>query len=147
MVATTREVVLLEWRPLPPEFENRERAIARLVTTSTLLQIPRPGAMRTFDRPGYVVDREGRAALVYRFPAGAAREVPTPLLRLLEAAENGRDAHRPALDDRYALALALAETVFRLHKRSRQTDNLLIAKRLLDISLSRFRIHTVCLIS
>ncbi|KAF1997714.1 hypothetical protein P154DRAFT_524585 [Amniculicola lignicola CBS 123094] len=119
MLAATRELMLLEWRPLPPEFENRERAITRLATISRLLQIRRPAAMRTLDCPGYVINREGRAALVYRFPSDSVREAPISLLQLLEDVEDNaktpRDVHRPSLNDRYALALALAETVFRLH--------------------------------
>lgn len=116
LTASSRNAVLMEWRPLPSDFEGRERAVARLTTTSTLLQVSRPATMRTLDCPGYVIDHAGHAAaLVYRFPAGAAGEPPVPLLRLLEeAVEDGGDG-RPALEERFALAVALAETVFRLH--------------------------------
>jgi hypothetical protein len=118
MLVATRQVVLVEWRTLPQEFDHRERALARLETTSNILQISRPAAMRTLDCPGYVVDRSSgpawRAALVYRYPQDAAREAPKSLLRLLDP-ENRRDGCQPSLDDRYGLALALAETVFSLH--------------------------------
>lgn len=117
MVAATREAVLLEWRPLPTTFDKRERAIARLAATSALLQVRRPQAMRTLDCPGYAVDRRGgRAALVYRLPPEAAREdAPLSLLRLLTDGCGDAAQYRPTLDDRFALSLALAETVFRLH--------------------------------
>ncbi|KAH6891537.1 hypothetical protein B0T10DRAFT_547824 [Thelonectria olida] len=119
MLVATRQVVLVEWRPLPFEFEHRDRALARLETTSNLLQIPRSAAMHTLDCPGYVVDRSSGptwlAALVYRYPQDAAREAPQSLLRLLQDSEDSRGRYHPSLDDRYALALALAETVFRLH--------------------------------
>jgi len=119
MLVATRQVVLVEWRSLPSEFDLRERALARLETTSNILQISRPAAMRTLDCPGYVVDRScgpaWRAALVSRYPQDAAREAPKSLLCLLQDSEDRRNLDQPSLDDRYALALALAETVFCLH--------------------------------
>ncbi|RYP54783.1 hypothetical protein DL768_000511 [Monosporascus sp. mg162] len=98
MLVTTRHVVLVEWRPLPSEFDHRERALARLEMTSNILQISRPAAMRTLDCPGYVVDRSSG-----------------PTWRAALDSEDRRNGYQPSLDDRYALALALAETVFCLH--------------------------------
>lgn len=130
-----RELLLVEWRPVPIDFEGRERTLARLTTTAMLLQVtPRPEEMHTLDCPGYVIDSEAdAAALVYSFPKGASRQAPISLLRLLKDAvtsgntkggESGKGVQRaadiwrrqhPPLEDRFNLALALAETVFRLH--------------------------------
>jgi Prion-inhibition and propagation len=121
MLVKTRQVVLVEWRALPVDIDLRERTLARLETVANILQISRPATMRTLDCPGYVVDRScsrsptWRAALVSCYPQDAAREPPKSLLRLLQASEDSRALDRPSLDDRYALALALAETVFSIH--------------------------------
>jgi hypothetical protein len=117
MVSATRQMVLLEWRPLPLDSEDRERTLARLETTSHLLRIPRCSTLRTLDCPGYVIDRScsigGYASLAYQYPTHAAREQPRSLLQLMK--EDTKDTDRPSLDDRYALAVCLAETVFQLH--------------------------------
>lgn len=119
-VAVTGEVVLLEWQWLPPRSHHWMRVVERLKTASALLKVPCSATLRTLDCAGFTVDLERhRAALIYRFPQGAARRPPTTLFRLLQDADSGSETAGlvppPTLNDRCALALALAETVFRLH--------------------------------
>jgi len=113
MLPASRELALLEWRGLSDDFEERELSLKRLEMIASLLGIPRPTNMRILGCLGYLMDRDSnRAALVYRHPPNAARERPRSLMNLLEMTT---DLSLPSLDDRYVLALRLAETVFHLH--------------------------------
>lgn len=110
----TRAMVVLEWRSIPSDLRTTTQTMKRIHMVADLLRAVKPPTMRTLNCLGLVQDRASeRVSLVYRYPQNAAREPAISLFEFLDSPDK-RNA-LPSLDDRYALALKLAETVFHIH--------------------------------
>jgi hypothetical protein len=99
----------------------KERA-ERIAALTKLLSRKKPKDLRVLDCVGYVVSNEEGYSLVFQFPSHGASSVPETLLSHLRKANlkqakgvPRRVPEKPALEQRYRLALNLAQSVFELH--------------------------------
>lgn len=105
------------WRKWTPT--DRAERIAAL---AKLLAQKKPKGLRVLDCIGYILPNQEGYSLVFRFPDDGANSVPETLLGYLRKAIPKPQKsvlrgvpEKPALEERYSLALTLAQSVFELH--------------------------------